>query len=55
MSLTLFHVFRSQIDLLKDELNSAVQMRDVVSCMFKELGKKYLYMIEYSGEQMYSE
>ncbi|XP_046464147.1 uncharacterized protein LOC124209940 isoform X1 [Daphnia pulex] len=48
-----YETLKSQYDLLKVELDSTVQMKNIVTCMFKELSKKHLYMIEYSGEQMY--
>ncbi len=45
--------FRAQYKLLKDELIN--EKKKNFSSQFNELGKKYLYMIEYSGEQTYNE
>lgn len=47
--------FRAQCELHKDELIATTEKKNIISNQFKELGKKYLYMIEYSGEQMYNE
>lgn len=44
-----------EYELLKDELIATTEKKKIISNQFKELGKKYLYMIEYSGEQMYDE
>ncbi len=51
----LYLYFRVEYELLKDDLIATTEKKNLISNQFKELGKKYLYMIEYSGEQMYDE
>lgn len=46
---------RSDYDALKYQFDATIEKKNTMSNQFKELGKKYLYMVEYSGEQMYNE
>ncbi|KAI9560393.1 hypothetical protein GHT06_014410 [Daphnia sinensis] len=50
-----FATLKSEYDALKYQFDATVEKRNKISNQFKELGKKYLYIVEYSGEQMYNE
>lgn len=50
-----FANLKSDYDALKYQFDATIEKKNTMSNQFKELGKKYLYMVEYSGEQMYNE
>ncbi|XP_057366030.1 myosin-2 heavy chain-like [Daphnia carinata] len=50
-----FANLKAEYDALKSQFDAIIEKKNTVSNQYKEMGKKYLYMVEYSGEQMYNE